>query len=202
MANTEARTAENYHNNLVNEDGSKNVIAYDDSYVKNQMIIILKILFNWDLYINPDDMGVDLLSVDGTFGVELEHGGWDNNFWEDEHYSRKSKELDYPHVNMPERKDKWYKPTYWVNLEPDKTKKPIFKQKDNPTYKNNIYIRTNRQLTQMIIIRPKTVFEGKFEKKMIYAHNSGKYEPFRCFQRSDVETLDLVNGNWIENKNI
>lgn len=202
MANTEARTAENYHNNLVNEDGSKNVIAYDDSYVKEQMIIILKKLFGWDLYINPDEFGVDLLSVDGTFGVELEHGGWDYDFWLDEYYPYKSKELNYPHVNMPERKDKWYKPTYWVNLEPDKNKKPIFKRKDNPTYKNNIYVRTNRQLTQMIIIRPETVFGEKYEKKMIYTHNSGKYEPFKCFQRSDVETIDLVNGNWIENKNI
>ena len=199
MANQEARTSENYHNNLVNEDGTKNVIAFDDSYVKEQMIIILKNLFNWYLYINPDEMGVDLLSVDGTFGVELEHGGWDDNFWGNEYYSRKSKELDYPHVNMPERKDKWYKPNYWVNLETDKSKKPIFKLKDNPTYKNNIYVRTNRQLTQMIIIRPETVFAGKFEKKMIYTNNSGKYEPFRCFQRHDVETIDLVNGNWVEN---
>jgi hypothetical protein len=199
MANMEARTAENYHNNLVNEDGSKNEIAYDDSYVKEQMIIILKILFGWDLYINPDEMGVDLLSVDGTFGVELEHGGWNHKFWSDMYYSHKSKELDYPHVNMPRRKKKWYEEYYSVNLEPDRNKKPDWIRKHNPTFKNNIFIRTNKQLTQMIIIRPETVFEGKFEEKMIYAHNSGKYEPFRCFKREDVETLDLENGNWVEN---
>ena len=75
------RTSENYDNKLINEDGTKKLEAYNDTYVKEQMVIILKQMFDWDLYINPDDYGVDLLSKDGTFGVELEHGGWNNDFW-------------------------------------------------------------------------------------------------------------------------
>ena len=191
------RTSENYDNKLINEDGTKKVEAYNDLYVKEKMVVILKELFGWDLYINPDEFGVDLLSTDGTFGVELEHGGWNDDFWLDKYYPYKSKELDYAHVNMPGRKKKWYKEYYPVNLEPDRNKKPIWHQKHNPTFENNIFIRTNKQLTQMIIIKPETVFNKLYEDKMIYASNSGKVEPFMCFKRKDVETRDLVNNDWI-----
>lgn len=190
------RTSENYDNNLLNEDGTKKIEAYNDTYVKEQMIVILKDLYGWDLYINPDDYGVDLLSKDGTFGVELEHGGWNDKFFEDKFYPYMCKSLTYPHVNMPARKEKWYKSKYWVNLEPDRNKKPIFKEKENPTYKNNIFIRTNRQLTQMIIIWPDTVFSGNFERTKIFTNNSQKLEPFFSFKREDVEVVNLINGVW------
>jgi hypothetical protein len=191
------RTSENYDNKLINEDGTKKLEAYNDTYVKEQMVIILKQILDWDLYINPDDYGVDLLSKDGTFGVELEHGGWNDDFWLDKYYPYKSKELNYPHVNMPSRKKKWYKEYYNVNLEPDRNKKPIWGKKHNPTFENNVFIRTNKQLTQMIIIWPDTVFTNSFEDKMIYANNSGKVEPFMCFKRENVETRDLVNNDWV-----
>jgi hypothetical protein len=98
---------------------------------------------------------------------------------------------------MPSRKKKWYKEYYNINLEPDRNKKPIWGKKHNPTFKNNVFIRTNKQLTQMIIIWPDTVFSNSFEDKMIYANNSGKVEPFMCFKRENVETRDLVNNDWV-----
>ena len=83
----ETRTSENYSNNFLNKDGTKNEQSYDDSFVRGKMAGgvngILYEHFGWELT-DGDHMAIDCKFInDPTRGVELEQGGWDGpDFWE------------------------------------------------------------------------------------------------------------------------
>ena len=53
------RTAENYSNSLINEDGSKDMTAYNDEYVRSVMEEVLFEHMGWDLRDNENKYGID-----------------------------------------------------------------------------------------------------------------------------------------------
>jgi hypothetical protein len=182
-----ARTSEHYHNNLSNED------SYDDSYVRGESESIWLFAFGDELINNPDGYGIDKLFLkDPTRGVELEHGGWDNDdYWSDPKFSRKSGELDYPTLNMPLRKLKFWEKDMLPKLlrSGDWVKRPNILN-----HRDTIFMRANQSLTQFILVRPDAILNKRYVIKDIYCSNSDKIEPFCCFKREDTETYNIVGG--------
>ena len=65
------------------------------------------------------------------------------------------------------------------------------------TSKNNIFVRSNRDFTQMIVIRPETVRDpNKLNRTTFQPNNSDQVEDWMSFRREDVETYNLINGTW------
>lgn len=162
-------------------------INYEDKLVRAFGLKFMK-YFGCDFIEHPNDKKIDLISVNSEyFGVELELGGWYGNYWENDYYPFKSN-LEFPTVNMQLRKIK-----YWF----EKINNALV-----PNNEINFYIRTNRQLTQAIVIGPKVI---KNKENIIFcrfkAGNSPKAEDWMCFRREDVLTYDLKDGNWILQKN-
>jgi len=181
------RTSENYHNSLKHEE------SYDDTYIREQIESFYLKYFGKKLIDNPDGYGIDkLYEDDRTRGIELEHGGWDNDdFWNDEYYAHKCGYLDYPHVNVPYRKLK-----FWINeLLPKKTRDGYWVKRPNiKNFKDTIFIRCNQDLTQFIIIRPDAFLTKKYVITDIYCSNSDEIEKFMSFRREDVETYNIIDG--------
>ena len=79
----------------------------------------------------------------------------------------------------------------------DEKGKERYRWKKIPNLENKqdtIYCRTNVQLTNLIIIRPETVMNKKYEIRERFTYNSKKMEPWCCFRREDVESYKLING--------
>jgi len=200
----ETRTSENYSNNFLNKDGTKNEQSYDDSFVRGKMAGgvngILYEHFGWELT-DGDHMAIDCKFInDPTRGVELEQGGWDGpDFWEHNYSKLFLKDLGYRTTNFQERKLK-----YWLNdtlnvhddyIDNEGKKRYKWKKILNLENKQDtIYCRTNVQLTNFIIIRPETVMNKKYEIRERFTYNSKKIEPWCCFKREDVESYKLING--------
>lgn len=164
--------------------------SFDDSLVRNAVIKFFKENFNISLIHNPKHNKIDLLEInDSEFGVEVEHGKWVGNFWENDSYSYISGQK-FRTVNIPGRKEK-----YWQDYVV-KRKKTIF----NPSSKKNLFVRTNKDFTQFIIIRPETISNPK---KMIRTkfqpNNSNEVENWLSFKKRSVETYNLKNGKFILN---
>jgi hypothetical protein len=171
--------------------------SYDDTIVRN--FIINFCLEQWGLKLKSNDelYKIDLLGVDDSLlGVEVEHGKWKNNFWEDDNYSLISGQ-NFRTVNIPARKEK-----YW--LESFENRKKII---NNLSHEKNIFMRTNKDFTQVIVIRsetiknPKKCLRTKFQPK-----NSDEVENWLSFRYEDIETYNLIDGKFvleqIENKNL
>jgi len=171
--------------------------SYDDTRVRN--FIINFCLEQWGMKLKTNDelYKIDLLGVDDSLlGVEVEHGKWKNNFWEDDNYSLIS-EQNFRTVNIPARKEK-----YW--LESFESRKKLI---DNPSHNKNIFMRTNKDFTQVIVIRPETVKNSKkCVRTKFQPKNSNEVENWLSFRREDVETYNLIDGKFIleqdENKNL
>lgn len=171
--------------------------SYDDTPVRN--FIINFCLEQWDIKLKSNDelYKIDLLGIDDPLlGVEVEHGKWKNNFWQDESYSLISGQK-YRTVNIPARKEKYWMENFVLR------KKEI----NNPSHNKNIFMRTNKDFSQVIVIRPETI---KNPKKLIRTtfqpKNSDEIERWLSFRYEDVETYNLVEGKYIlekvERKNI
>jgi hypothetical protein len=158
--------------------------SLDDSLVKNFVINMMKDTFNINVHINPEHNKIDLLCDDDPdFGIEVEHGKWENNFWENDTYSLISKQ-GFRTINIPIRKHK-----YWLDEH---------KGKLNPRAEKNMFVRTNKNFTQFILIRPETVRDNK--KLLITSFvpsNTNLLEDWMSFRREHVETYDLVDGKFV-----
>jgi hypothetical protein len=162
--------------------------SYDDSPVRNAVIDFFKIRFNILLNETPPERRlIDLTGVTDTkLGVEVEGGKWSGCFWKNEKYSLISG-LDYKTINIPIRKQKYWLQEYFF----------YGKLKENESYNTNIFTRSNKDFTQMILIRPETIRDP--EKAVITTfqpNNSDEVEEWLSFRREDVETYNLNEGVW------
>jgi hypothetical protein len=159
-------------------------VNFDDTLVRNFLIKFFKETFDMNLYSNPKIRKIDLLSNDDQYlGVEGEHGKFVGNFWENDYYSTISN-LGFKTLNVPIRKDK-----YWLD---------VVKDKPNLSATKNIFARTNKDFTQVLIIEPETfrnknkVFKSKFQP-----NNSKEIEEWLCFKKEDVKTYNLIEGKFV-----
>lgn len=164
----------------------KNTSYYDEP-VKNKGIEFGKEVLGLNLKINPKQRKIDLLCIDDPdLGVEVENGHWKGDFWSTESYCRISG-LEFPTVNIPIRKEKYWKEyIMWYG-----------KEKYNPGWNKNIFLRTNFDFSQIIIIRPDVIINpDKVYKTTFKANNCDEVEEWLSFKKEDVETYNLINGKY------
>ena len=155
---------------------------YNDAPVREFGIKFIKEVFDLVFENHPNSKSIDLIcSDDKTFGVELERGGWSGNFWVND-YSLISGLITRT-INIPIRKLK-----YWYTVS-----NCTFAPNNN----NHLFIRTNKDFTQVIIIRPETI---KDKNKILFTefkpNNSDEIEKWMSFKQSDVETYNLIEDKW------
>jgi len=164
-------------------------INYDDSIVRSQVINFFSKKFNIVLeQTNPDSKIIDLTGYTSHyFGVEVEHGKWVGDFWKNKKYALVSN-TGYPTINIPLRKEKyWKKEYYYYN-----------KLYVNEFYDKNIFVRTNIDFTQFILIYPDTILNEN--KKIItefIPRNSNVAEKFMSFKKEDVKTYNLIEDKYL-----
>jgi len=167
-----------------------NTGGFDDSSSRNAIIKFSMETLELEMIANPNKYGIDLLyKEDPTWGVEIEHSkNWTGDFFSDENKGLNNKSgLGFKTVNIPW----WRKSKYW---NPEK----------NQGWDKNIYIRTNVDFSQVILIRPETFANpakchvANFQTKWI---TTGEPEEWRSFKREDVEVYNLINGVYILDTN-
>ena len=137
---------------------------------------------------NPKQRKIDLLSVkDSELGVEVENGHWKGDLWETPSYCNLSG-LDFPTINIPIRKEKyWKEKIMWFG-----------KIKENTSWKKNIFVRTNDDFSQILVIRPEVITDSeKLHRTTFQANNCDEPEDWMSFKKEDVETYNLINEKYI-----
>lgn len=166
--------------------------SFNDGPARTAVIQFFKNNFNTSLDETPHNLRViDLTgSTETLLGVEIEGGGWKGNFWDNPTYCLLSGH-DFKTINIPIRKAK-----YWMEKYVRRNKEII-----NPSFDKNIFVRTNKDFTQMIVIRPETIRD---EKKLVNSkfqpNNSDEIEDWMSFKREHVETYNLINNLWVLDK--
>lgn len=161
---------------------------YNDEPVRVAVIDFFDKNFGVSLDETPHEMRViDLTGKTETLlGVEVEGGGWSGCFWKNEKYCMISN-AGFPTINIPIRKHKYWMQVYSY----------YGKSKENPSYDKNIFVRSNKDFTQMIVIRPETIRNpNKVFKTKFQPNNSNEVEDWLSFRKEDVETYNLINGEW------
>lgn len=163
--------------------------SFNDAPVRQAVIEFFKTNFSILLNETPHEMRViDLTGATETLlGVEVEGGGWSGCFWKNDKYCLISN-TGFPTINIPIRKHKYWKQVYsYYN-----------KTKENPSFDKNIFVRSNKPFTQMIVIKPETIRNpDKVIKTKFQPNNSDEVEDWMSFKREDVETYNLINNTWI-----
>ena len=162
--------------------------SFDDTLVRNAVILFFKQNFNIELISNTEDKKIDLLELnDPNFGVEVEHGKWSGDFWKNDNYSLISG-LNFRTINIPARKEK-----YWLEYY-----KRYKKEVHNPSFMKNIFVRTNKDFTQYIVIRSEVIRnKEKLHRTSFQPNNSNEIENWLSFRKEDVETYNLIEGKFI-----
>lgn len=166
--------------------------SFDDSPVRNFVIEFFNTNFGLLLNETPQEMKViDLTGVTETLiGVEVEGGKWNGDFWSNDAYSLISGQ-GFRTINIPIRKEK-----HWQE-HPVRYRKV----KHNPSFKHNIFARTNKDFTQVIIIRPETIRDPKKVLRTEFQpNNSDRVEQWLSFRREHVETYNLIDNTWVLEK--
>ncbi len=161
--------------------------CFDDTPVREFGIKFSKENFGYVFISHPNKTAIDLISPDDpNFGAEMEGGGWEGDFWSNQKYSLISN-IGTETINIPIRKTK-----YWY----DKINEIYV-----PNKKKNLFIRTNKDFTQAIVIKPTTI---KNREKILWTafqpNNSDEVEKWMSFKKKDVQTYDLKNGKWVLQK--
>jgi hypothetical protein len=159
---------------------------YDDTEVRNFAIQFIKNVFDLNFESHKNLRGIDLINIeDRSFGIELERGGWKGDLWVN-NYSLMSG-LNFRTINIPIRKIK-----YWYD------------KKNNiylPNRNKHWFIRTNRDFTQVIVIKPRTI---KNNDKILFTefkpNNSDEVEKWMSFKQKDVLTYTLRKEKWTQQK--
>lgn len=155
---------------------------YDDTEVREFAKKFLKEVFNLNFESHKNLRGIDLINVeDKDFGVELERGGWIGDFWSNE-YSLISG-LGFRTVNIPIRKTKYWYTKKEDTLVPNKNK--------------HWFVRTNKDFTQVILIKPTTI---KHKDKILFTefkpNNSDEIEKWMSFRQEHVKTYNFKKEKW------
>ena len=164
---------------------------FNDTLIRNAVIDFFKQRFRVNLKHNDIHNRIDLVGVnDPLLGVEVEHGKWNGNFWENDVYSLIS-EQKYRTVNIPARKEKYWKDEFLYY-------KKLVKNKSST---KNIFVRSNVDFTQFILIRPHVVRDSKkLIRSRFKPSNTNEVEDWLSFKKEDVETYDLKNGRYYKQK--
>ena len=162
---------------------------YDDTEVRKKVIKFCREYLGLSMKQNPKQRKIDLIGrkKNPDVGVEVEKGGWKGNFWDTPSYCDLT-DLGFSTINMPIRKEKyWKKFIMWYG-----------KKKYNHSWNKNVFIRTNSDYTQIIVVRPETINNPE---KVFYttfqANNFDEPEDWMSFKREDVETYNLINDEYI-----
>ena len=164
---------------------------FNDTLIRNEVIKFFKQRFRINLKHNDIHNKIDLVGINDTMlGVEVEHGKWSGNFWENDNYSLIS-EQSFRTANIPIRKEK-----YWLDEYTYYNKVRV-----NPSSHKNIFVRSNVDFTQFLIIRPETVRNSKkLVRTKFKPSNSNEVEEWLSFRESDVETYNVKNGKYYKVK--
>ena len=164
---------------------------FNDTLIRNAVIDFFKSKFKIELKHNDVNNKIDLVGVnDPLLGVEVEHGKWSGNFWDNENYSCISGK-EFKTANIPGRKEK-----YWLD-----EFESYNKLRSNPSSKKNVFVRSNIDFTQFIVIRSNTIRdEEKLVRTSFKPTNSNEVETWLSFRREHVETYDLKNGKFIKQR--
>jgi hypothetical protein len=156
---------------------------FDDSLSRKQVIKFAKKVLDLKLKSNKELNKIDLINVDDLdMGVEVEHGKWNGDFWKNDAYCKISN-LGFSTINIPIRKRK-----YWTEWN---------KGKYNKSHSKNLFIRSNKDFTQFIVIEskiikdPKKLYVSKFQP-----NNSKEIEEWMSFKKKDVKTYNLIDGTF------
>ncbi len=163
--------------------------SYNDGPVRKAVTEFFELVFNVLLTETPHEMKViDLTGTTQTdLGVEVEGGGWNGCFWKNKTYSYLSGH-EFQTINIPIRKEK-----YWMEYYTRYNK-----ERHNPSFDKNIFVRSNKDFTQMIVIRPETIRdENKLIRSKFIPNNSNEMEDWLSFRKEHVETYNLINGTWV-----
>lgn len=162
---------------------------FNDNPVRHAVINFFKSKFGVILNETPQEMKViDLTGATETLlGVEVEGGGWSGDFWSNNSYCMISGH-DFKTINIPIRKSK-----YWMEKYRRYNKDIV-----NPSHDKNLFVRSNKDFTQMILIRPETIKDtNKLVVSKFQPNNSNEVEEWMSFRREHVETYNLIENNWI-----
>ena len=159
----------------------------NDAPVRKFGIQFTKERFGYVFEEHPNRFAIDLINPnDEKNGCEMEAGSWTGDLWDNDGYNNLSN-VGEPTINIPIRKLK-----YWYDKTDDGVK---------PNKLNNLFIRTNRDFTQAIVIRPKTIRD---KNKILWTEfkpsNSDEVEQWMSFRREHVETYNLKKGKWVQER--
>ena len=163
---------------------------FNDTLIRNAVIEFFKRKFKVNLKHNDVHNKIDLVGVkDIGLGVEVEHGKWVGNFWDNQNYSLIS-EQTFQTANIPARKEKYWLDQYFS----------YNKLRENPSSEKNIFVRSNVDFTQFIVIRPNVIRDtNKLVRTKFKPRNTNEVEEWLSFRKEDVETYDLRNGKIVAN---
>jgi hypothetical protein len=164
--------------------------------------------FGIELIENPNEKGIDLLAVNGLFGVEVEQGNWYGDFWASPFSKCKARNLKFPTINFSTRKYRyWYSGV--IDFKEEQTVAKILEREAlgiyTPNNEQNIYVRGNKDRTQMIVIKHDTIKDKDKRILLEYSVGNNFYldenkkkifisEPWFCFRREHVQTWNLIDG--------
>lgn len=162
---------------------------FDDKPIRDAVIEFFESHFSINLNETPPEQ--KLIDLTGTtitnLGVEVERGNWKGNFWENDSYSLIS-EQEFRTINIPIRKEKYWKDEY------------TFRNKNviNNSSRINIFVRSNKDFTQFIVIRPETIRDSeKVVRTKFQPNNSNEVENWLSFKKEHVETYNLIENKFI-----
>ena len=164
---------------------------FNDTLIRNAVINFFKQKFRMELKENDLHNKIDLVGVKNpVLGVEVEHGKWSGNFWDNDVYSFIS-EQKFRTINIPSRKEKYWKDEFvYYN-----------KLKVNNSAEKNIFVRSNIDFSQFIVVRPEVIRDSKkLVRTSFKPSNTNEIEDWLSFRREDVETYDLKNGRYYKQK--
>tara|TARA_R110001632_G_scaffold43688_12_gene111069 strand:+ start:3065 stop:3577 length:513 start_codon:yes stop_codon:yes gene_type:complete len=164
---------------------------FNDTLIRNEVIKFFKQRFRINLKHNDIHNKIDLVGInDPTLGVEVEHGKWVGNFWDNQNYSLIS-EQSFQTANIPARKEKYWLDQYYS----------YNKLRENESSKKNIFVRSNGDFTQFIVIRPNTIRDSdKLVRSKFKPRNSNEVEEWLSFRKEHVETYNMKNGKYYKVK--
>jgi len=166
--------------------------SFNDELVRKAVTTFYNDKFEILLEETPPELRlIDLTGATKTdLGVEVERGGWTGDFWSNEKYCMLTN-LPFKTINIPIRKEKYWLDIYYF----------YGKMKTNPFSKSNVFVRSNKDFTQMILIRPETIRNTKIAYRTKFQpNNSNEEEEWLSFKREHVETYNLINGEWLLDK--
>jgi hypothetical protein len=169
-------------------DKLKGKTSYDDTESREKIVTFANVVLGLNVKSNTEEKKIDLIGVDDSeLGIEIERGGWRGDFWENKAYSLISN-LGFPTINIPIRKEK-----YWTEYVVERGVTKL-----NPSWKKNIFIRTNCDFSQIIVIYPDVIINKSIKSQFTTGRiTTGDVEHWLSFTEDNVDTYNLIENQYI-----